>query len=80
MMGIRQLLDLGEKYPSEMKVQTQLARLAIQTGQYEKAEERLNKILKQEPKNTKACCLMAQVLNETGRTNSAEQYDICCSM
>lgn len=79
MMGITQLLGLQEKYPESTAVQIQLGRLGIQTGQYDKAIGRLNKVLEMEPNNTKACCFLAQAYEGKGDMESAEQYKACCN-
>ncbi len=79
MMGIMQLLGLQDKYPESAALQYQLGRLGVQTGQYDKAIARLNKVLQLEPNNSKACCLLAKAYNEIGEPDSAKQLDACCN-
>ncbi len=78
MKGIQQLLSLQGKYPESSAVQLQLARLGIQTGQYEKAIGRLLKVLEMEPNNTKACCFLMQAYEAINDTQSAGKYIECC--
>ncbi len=74
MKGIRMLLDLDKAHPNEPMILTNLGRLAIQTGQYEKAIERLENVLKIAPENKKAHCLLAQVYSEQGNQQKAALY------
>lgn len=61
MTGILQLRALNEKFPDNVSVLYHLARLAIQTNQWDKAKERLNTILKLKPDFERAYCLMIEV-------------------
>lgn len=74
MKGIQMLLELEKENPDYMPVQLQLAELGIQTGQMEKAEARLQKILSQDSLQAQANCLMASLLEQTGRTGEMEKY------
>jgi tetratricopeptide (TPR) repeat protein len=78
MQGINMLRELNVKYPDNVLVLNQLARLAIRTGQYDKAIERLEKALKAEPDNPNANCLMAQALEGTGQTQKASAFAAKC--
>ncbi len=78
MKGILMLRDLIEKEPENVLVLTTLGRFAIQTGQFEKAIERLQKALSIEPESNKANCLLAQAYQGLGDTEKAENYAIYC--
>jgi len=51
MKGIMMLLDLNKQNPEDVSILFQLARLGIQTGQYAKAVERIEKALSIDPDN-----------------------------
>lgn len=74
MRGIQLLLELEKEQPEYLPVQLQLVELGMQTGQMEKAEARLQKILSQDPQQAQANCLMAKLLEQTGRTGEMEKY------
>ena len=74
MKGILMILELEKKYPEYLPIQMQLAELGMQTGQFEKAEARLNKVLGAEPENAKANCLMVELLKQMNRTEEIKKY------
>lgn len=78
MQGINMLRELNQQYPDNVIVLNQLARLAIRTGQYDKAIERLEKALKVEPENPNTNCLMAQALEGSGQPAKAAGYAAKC--
>ena len=51
MQGIMMLLDLNKKHPDNVGVLITLARFGMQTGQFEKVQGRLQKVLSLEPDN-----------------------------
>ncbi len=59
MKGILMLVDMNKKDPENVMVLTQLGRLAIKTGQFEKAVQRLEQAAKVESTNAKIFCLLA---------------------
>ncbi|MDZ7877772.1 MAG: tetratricopeptide repeat protein [Saprospiraceae bacterium] len=59
MKGILQLRELDSQNPENTVVNFQLARLAIKTGQFDRAITRLEKIVAKEPKNQRFICLLA---------------------
>ena len=79
MKGILMLRDLIEKEPENVLVLSTLGRFAIQTGQYDKAVERLSKAIKIEPENIKANCLLAQAFRELGDNEKADKYAKFCN-
>ena len=80
MKGIKMLLVLNKKNPNNVSVQNTLARLAIQTRQYEKAVKRLEFVLSIDSDNLKATCLLAQAYQGLGNTEKAQTFDRKCQM
>ena len=78
MKGIQMLLSLKDKYPENASVLIQLGRLAISTGQFDRAIERLKTALDLDKDNNKANCLLAQAYEATGNMVSAKLYNDKC--
>lgn len=74
MKGILQLLDLNKRYPDNVSVINQLAKLGMETNQLDKALERLEKALQLEPNNLTSNCLMADLLTRRNESAIAEEY------
>ncbi|MCB0579458.1 MAG: tetratricopeptide repeat protein [Phaeodactylibacter sp.] len=74
MKGILMLRDLNQKDPDNVLVLNTLARLAIQTGQYPRAVERLERALSLEPDNSNTICLLAEAYRGSGETEKAEAF------
>ena len=79
MRGIRMLLSLNEREPDNVNVLGQLGRLAIQTKQFDRAVERLEKAVSLQPQNLRVNCLLAEAYRGTGQTAQAEQFQSRCS-
>lgn len=79
MHGIQLLLGLNEKYPENPAVLTQLGRLAIKTGQFDRAIERLTVAVRLNPEGVAAQCLLAEALDGAGRTEEAVVAQKKCS-
>lgn len=62
MRGIQMLLRLNENEPENVVVLLNLAKLAIETGQWDRAKVRLEKAAEVEPENSRVVCLLAEVL------------------
>jgi tetratricopeptide (TPR) repeat protein len=62
MKGIQLLLELNRTHPDDVSVLYHLARFGMQTGQYAKAKERLEKALSLDPAQRRLYCLMADLL------------------
>ena len=71
MKGIMMLLDLNKKYPDDVLILTNLARLGMQTGQYDKAAGRLERALTVAPNNRKVMCMLADAYEQLGRKQEA---------
>ncbi len=74
MKGILQLIELNKENPDNPLILTNLGRLAIQTGQYDKALERLGRVVELDPTNRNANCLLVQAYAETGNKEKSDFY------
>lgn len=66
MRGIRMLLDLNAADPDDVDVLIQLGRLALQTGQDDRAVERLMRAVELAPDNRAAQCLLNEAAAREG--------------
>src|SRR6056297_77797 len=78
MKGIQMLLELSRQYPENAGVLYQLGRLAIQTGQYERAIERLERALELNPNRKNAHCLLAEAYASTQQLEKAKRSQQQC--
>lgn len=78
MQGIQLLLELNKEYPDNVYILNNLGRLAIQTGQYDRAIERLERARSLETEQMKTICLLAQAYRGAGNTEQAEQWEEKC--
>ena len=78
MKGILMLRDLNVANPENVPVIMQLARLSIQTGQYDKAVDRLEKVIELRPNFRDAFCMLAEVMRQKDDMTSAAQYQLKC--
>ena len=78
MKGILMLVNMNKANPEDVAVLNQLGRLAIKTGQFDKAIERLGKAVEIEPNNPMSNCLFGQALKEKGNQAEAERYLAKC--
>lgn len=79
MKGILMLRELNTKFPENVAVINQLARLALQTNQIDRAIQRLEEVLKLEPENRTAQCLMAEAYDKKGDSKLRDQYLAICN-
>lgn len=79
MKGILMLRSLDDENPENALINTSLARLAIQTGQYDRAIQRLQTVLQNEPANSTANCLMGQAYEKAGRAEEAAPFVEKCN-
>ena len=80
MKGPQMLLALNQEHPNNVLILNSLARLAIKTGQFDRAKERLEQAYVQEPQNINTICLLAQVYNAVGDTQKAEAFAQKCEI
>ncbi len=79
MKGILQLRELEKDFPEEPRVYLTLARLAMQTGQRERAAERLLQAVELAPTDPDAVCPLAKVLEELGRSEESLTFAARCT-
>lgn len=78
MKGILMLRDLNQKAPDNVLVLNTLARLALQTGQYSKAVERLEHALELAPGNSNTICLLAEAYQGNGEAEKGKAFEEKC--
>ncbi|TAH20255.1 MAG: tetratricopeptide repeat protein [Cytophagales bacterium] len=71
MQGIKMIREVLEKEPENQLAIFNLGLLSMQSGQYEKAVERFEKLIKINPKDVNSCLLLAQSLVNLGKTKEA---------
>lgn len=72
MQGIMKIRDVAEKYPGNVKANYTLGVLSLQTGQYDKAMERFNTVLEQQPDDAQVWRLLAEAQLNSGDTTAAK--------
>ncbi len=80
MRGVKLLLDLNKNFPENVPVINNIARFALQTNQFDKAEQRLLGALTLEPKNRMTNCLLAQLYQAKGEVSKMELYASNCDL
>ena len=78
MKGILLLRELNSQYPENVTVINNLARLAIQTGQFDRAIQRLEQAISLEADNLNSVCLLAQAYEGKGDQANAETFAQKC--
>ncbi len=78
MQGIQLLLGMNKNFPKNVSVINNIAKFALQTRQYEKAEQRLLGALELEPDNITTNCLLAQLYLDKGDNNKSSVYQQKC--
>lgn len=79
MRGILMLRELSEKYPDNPSVRYQLGRLAVMTGQFEKAIERLESAYTLSPDDKRIVCLLADTYQKIGNSVKSEEFAKKCT-
>ena len=80
MKGVLLLLDLNKNNPENVPVINNIAKFALQTGQLDRAEQRLSLALELEPNNRLTNCLSAQLYDAKGQKSKAEQFRRKCEI
>jgi len=78
MQGILALVELSKEYPDRPEVFVQLGRFSMQTGQWDKALERLERAYELDPENKEAICLLSSVYKETGDIDKSAEFSSRC--
>ena len=78
MKGVQMLAALATKYPESALPPYHLARLAVKTGQMEKAEERIEQALRLDSTNTRIACLAIDIYTSVQKPDQAGKLaDLC---
>ncbi len=78
MEGVQILLGITRENPDHIPANLMLGRLAVQSGQLDKAIERFETVLAQEPENTEALYFMAEAYKGKGNKEKAiELFEAC---
>jgi len=78
MQAVLMLRELVAKYPQSASVYNALGRLAIKTGQWQRATERLEQSWSLDKKNPNTPCLLAKAYEGTGNIAKATEYEALC--
>jgi len=78
MAGVTLLLDVVKRNPENISANLILGRLAVVSGQYDKAITRLTGILDREPENVEALFYIAGAFEKTGQKQKAISYYKIC--
>lgn len=78
MKAVLMLLDLEKKYPDSPAVYNALGRLAIKTGQWQRAVERLEKSWSLNKNNPNTPCLLAKAYEGAGNTEKSTEFAALC--
>jgi tetratricopeptide (TPR) repeat protein len=79
MQAVLMLRDLESKHPENASVYNALGRLAIKTGQWQRATERLEKSWSLDKKNPNTPCLLAKAYEGAGNIAKATEYAQRCN-
>lgn len=79
MQAVLMLRDLETKHPSSPSVYNALGRLAIKTGQWERAIERLEKSWSLEKRNSNTPCLLAKAYEGAGNIAKSNEFAQYCN-
>lgn len=79
MQAVMMLRELESKHPNDPAVYNALGRLAIKTGQWERAIERLEKSWSLDNKNPNTPCLLAKAYEGAGNMGKANEFAGLCS-
>jgi len=79
MKGIQMLAGLATNYPDSPLPPYHLARLAVQTGQYERAEGRIEQAMKLSPTDSRIACLAIEIYNAVNKPEKAKELAGLCT-
>ena len=78
MQGVQLLLGITREKPGNIPANLMLGRLSIQSGQFDKAIQRFETVMKQEPENTEALYFLAEAYKNKGDKEKAiELFEKC---
>ncbi|MBU6343253.1 MAG: tetratricopeptide repeat protein, partial [Bacteroidetes bacterium] len=79
MKAVLLLRELEKKYPESPAVFNALGRLAIKTGQWQKAIERLEKAWQLDRNNFNTPCLLAKAYEGAGQMDKSAEFAKICN-
>lgn len=79
MKGIQLLLELNKNNPENVTIMNNLAKFALQTKQWDKAEARLQAALELEPDNLTTLCLLADLYENIGNHDKSAEFALRCN-
>ena len=78
MKGVQMLAALATKYPGSALPPYHLARLALRTGQIERAEERIEQAITLDSTNVRIACLAGDIYKAANKSEEANRWlDMC---
>lgn len=78
MLGVLSLVELSKNYPQEPEVFVHLGKFSIQTGQWDKARERLEQAYELNPESKETICLLSTVYKEVGESEQSARFSQLC--
>lgn len=78
MKGVQMLVGLTNNYPESSVPPYQLARLAVQTGQYERGLTRVEQALSLDPSNSRIACLAIDIYTALNKSEEAKALEDIC--
>lgn len=79
MKGIQMLAGLATEYPDSPVPPYHLARLAVRTGQYDRAATRIEQALALAPSDSRIACLAKEIYTALQRTEDASKVEKVCA-
>jgi len=79
MKGIQMLAGLATSFPDSPLPAYHLARLAVQTGQYDRAAQRIEQALALDPKNGRFACLGVDIYTALKNADKVNQLNALCA-
>jgi tetratricopeptide (TPR) repeat protein len=79
MKPVLMLRELEQQYPDNPAVYNALGRLAIKTGQWQRAVDRLEKAWSLDKKNPNTPCLLARAYEGLGNAEKANEFATVCN-
>jgi uncharacterized protein HemY len=79
MKAVLMLRDLEKKYPENPSVYNALGRLAIKTGQWQRAIDRLEKAWSLDRTNFNTPCLLAKAYEGAGQMDKSAEFAKICN-
>ncbi|MCB9321887.1 MAG: tetratricopeptide repeat protein [Lewinellaceae bacterium] len=79
MKGILALRELEQQFPDNTTILSALGKLAVKTGQYDRAKQRFERVVELNPETPGIYCLLADVYKNLGEDSNAAQAQAKCN-